>query len=122
MLQAVAAAEEPPAPEEPEEAEGDGGGSPPEGEVMAGPPERHISMLDRCRAVDQFEKLNRISEGTYGVVYRCVLSPASCYLVAMRPCHRGNFWRMVHSTVKNRPWSGLQMHLEDLSAKPSSKS
>lgn len=30
----------------------------------------HISMLNECRSVDIYEKLNRISEGTYGVVYR----------------------------------------------------
>jgi hypothetical protein len=27
-------------------------------------------MLEECRNVDRYEKLNRISEGTYGVVYR----------------------------------------------------
>lgn len=32
-----------------------------------------VNMLDECRSVDQYEKLNRISEGTYGVVYRQVL-------------------------------------------------
>ena len=32
-----------------------------------------VNMLDECRSVDQYEKLNRISEGTYGVVYRHVL-------------------------------------------------
>lgn len=29
-------------------------------------------MLEECRSVDRYEKLNRISEGTYGVVYRWV--------------------------------------------------
>ena len=29
-------------------------------------------MLDECRSVEHYEKLNRISEGTYGVVYRWV--------------------------------------------------
>lgn len=33
---------------------------------------RQISMLHSCRPVEEFNKLNRISEGTYGVVYRCV--------------------------------------------------
>jgi cell division cycle 2-like protein len=28
-------------------------------------------MLEECRSVECYEKLNRISEGTYGVVYRC---------------------------------------------------
>lgn len=28
-------------------------------------------MMEECRSVDGYEKLNRISEGTYGVVYRC---------------------------------------------------
>ena len=31
---------------------------------------RHVSMMNECRSVDNYEKLNRISEGTYGVVYR----------------------------------------------------
>lgn len=32
---------------------------------------REISMLNACRRVECYERLNRISEGTYGVVYRC---------------------------------------------------
>ena len=28
------------------------------------------NMLRECRSVEEFERLNRISEGTYGVVYR----------------------------------------------------
>ncbi|KAL2610810.1 hypothetical protein R1flu_022502 [Riccia fluitans] len=31
---------------------------------------RAIDMLQGCRSVDEFERLNRIDEGTYGVVYR----------------------------------------------------
>ncbi|KAH7286650.1 hypothetical protein KP509_32G016400 [Ceratopteris richardii] len=31
---------------------------------------RTIDMLQGCRSVDEFEKLNKIDEGTYGVVYR----------------------------------------------------
>ena len=31
---------------------------------------RKMSMMQSCRDVDQYQKLNRISEGTYGVVYR----------------------------------------------------
>lgn len=34
------------------------------------PVKRCVNMLDECRSVDNYEKLNRISEGTYGVVYR----------------------------------------------------
>ncbi|KAK1326901.1 Cyclin-dependent kinase G-2 [Acorus calamus] len=34
------------------------------------PPQRSIDMLKGCRSVDEFERLNRINEGTYGVVYR----------------------------------------------------
>eukprot|EP00890_Picochlorum_soloecismus_P004238 jgi/Picsp_1/4815/NSC_02183-R1_cyclin-dependent kinase g-2-like len=34
------------------------------------PFKRRISMLNECRSVENYEKLNRISEGTYGVVYR----------------------------------------------------
>ncbi|KAJ3691637.1 hypothetical protein LUZ61_020801 [Rhynchospora tenuis] len=36
----------------------------------AGPPQRRINMLQGCRSVDEFERLNKINEGTYGVVYR----------------------------------------------------
>ena len=32
---------------------------------------RQICMLNACRRVECYERLNRISEGTYGVVYRC---------------------------------------------------
>lgn len=31
-----------------------------------------VNMLNDSRPVGSFEKLNRISEGTYGIVYRCV--------------------------------------------------
>ncbi|XP_020261534.1 cyclin-dependent kinase G-2 isoform X1 [Asparagus officinalis] len=34
------------------------------------PPQRTINMLQGCRSVDEFERLNKIDEGTYGVVYR----------------------------------------------------
>lgn len=34
------------------------------------PPCRRINMIQGCRTVDEFEKLNKINEGTYGVVYR----------------------------------------------------
>ncbi|KAL0905287.1 hypothetical protein M5K25_023696 [Dendrobium thyrsiflorum] len=34
------------------------------------PPQRSIKMLQGCRSVDEFERLNKIDEGTYGVVYR----------------------------------------------------
>ncbi|XP_011623396.1 cyclin-dependent kinase G-2 [Amborella trichopoda] len=34
------------------------------------PPTRTINMLQGCRSVDEFQRLNRIDEGTYGVVYR----------------------------------------------------
>uniref|UniRef100_A0A7N0UWT6 cyclin-dependent kinase n=1 Tax=Kalanchoe fedtschenkoi TaxID=63787 RepID=A0A7N0UWT6_KALFE len=33
-------------------------------------PERSVNMLQGCRSVDEFERLNKIDEGTYGVVYR----------------------------------------------------
>ncbi|KAJ6834766.1 cyclin-dependent kinase G-2 isoform X1 [Iris pallida] len=36
----------------------------------ANPPQRSINMLQGCRSVDEFERLNKIDEGTYGVVYR----------------------------------------------------
>ncbi|XP_022776273.1 cyclin-dependent kinase G-2 isoform X2 [Durio zibethinus] len=34
------------------------------------PPLRSLNMLQGCRSVDEFERLNKIDEGTYGVVYR----------------------------------------------------
>ncbi|GAA0162591.1 non-receptor serine/threonine protein kinase [Lithospermum erythrorhizon] len=34
------------------------------------PPQRNVNMLQGCRSVDVFERLNAINEGTYGVVYR----------------------------------------------------
>ncbi|XP_057493940.1 LOW QUALITY PROTEIN: cyclin-dependent kinase G-2 [Actinidia eriantha] len=34
------------------------------------PPQRTVNMLQECRSVDVFERLNKIDEGTYGVVYR----------------------------------------------------
>ncbi|KAL5998167.1 hypothetical protein ACLOJK_009105 [Asimina triloba] len=37
---------------------------------QARPPQRSIDMLQGCRSVDEFERLNKIDEGTYGVVYR----------------------------------------------------
>ncbi|KAI5385221.1 Cyclin-dependent kinase G-2, variant 4 [Lathyrus oleraceus] len=33
-------------------------------------PQRTVNMLQGCRSVDEFERLNKIDEGTYGVVYR----------------------------------------------------
>ncbi|KAL6634692.1 hypothetical protein ACP70R_027363 [Stipagrostis hirtigluma subsp. patula] len=36
----------------------------------AQPPRRCINMLQSCRTIDDFEKLNAINEGTYGVVLR----------------------------------------------------
>ncbi|CAI9093253.1 OLC1v1028717C3 [Oldenlandia corymbosa var. corymbosa] len=35
-----------------------------------GPPPRTVNMLQGCRSVDEFERLNKIDEGTYGVVFR----------------------------------------------------
>ncbi|KVI05763.1 cyclin-dependent kinase G-2-like isoform X1 [Cynara cardunculus var. scolymus] len=46
---------------------GDGSPGTPE---PAGPPQRCFNMLQGCRSVDEFERLNKIDEGTYGVVYR----------------------------------------------------
>ncbi|KAL8106423.1 cyclin-dependent kinase G-2-like isoform X3 [Apium graveolens] len=36
----------------------------------AAPPQRNVNMLQGCRSVDEFERLNKIDEGTYGVVFR----------------------------------------------------
>lgn len=38
--------------------------------ISSNPPLRCINMLQSCRSVDEFERLNKINEGTYGVVYR----------------------------------------------------
>lgn len=40
------------------------------GLVTAEAAERQFEPLGRCRDVEEFEKLNRIGEGTYGTVYR----------------------------------------------------
>jgi len=34
------------------------------------PPRRCFNMLQGCRSIDEFERLNTINEGTYGVVFR----------------------------------------------------
>lgn len=47
------------------EDEGDSSGTP----EPAGP-QRSVNMLQGCRSVEEFERLNKIDEGTYGVVYR----------------------------------------------------
>ncbi|XP_075484658.1 cyclin-dependent kinase G-2-like [Primulina tabacum] len=36
----------------------------------AHPPQRSFNMLQGCRNVDDFERLNKIDEGTYGVIFR----------------------------------------------------
>lgn len=41
---------------------------------LPGRSKKAVNMLEECRSVDRYEKLNRISEGTYGVVYRWVVS------------------------------------------------
>ena len=49
------------------------GGSPsgrPDDEAQGPGAMRSISMLQKCRDVRVFEKIRRISEGTYGVVYQ----------------------------------------------------
>ncbi|KAF4692795.1 Proteasome subunit alpha type-2, partial [Perkinsus olseni] len=38
--------------------------------ITGHPGRPHIPVLDGCRSVENYEKLNRIDEGTYGVVYR----------------------------------------------------
>ncbi|KAK9675457.1 hypothetical protein RND81_11G008100 [Saponaria officinalis] len=37
---------------------------------LPAPPKRTVNMLMGCRSVDEFDRLNKIDEGTYGVVYR----------------------------------------------------
>lgn len=39
-------------------------------EVSSLPARQSINMLDSCRSVFEYERLNKINEGTYGVVYR----------------------------------------------------
>ena len=43
---------------------------PEENPIVSRPHHRAIDMLQGCRSVDEFEKLNEINEGTYGVVSR----------------------------------------------------
>ena len=35
-----------------------------------------ISMLHCCRSVDEYQRVNRISEGTYGIVFKCAAEHA----------------------------------------------
>lgn len=72
-------------------------------------------MLEECRSVDRYEKLNRISEGTYGVVYRWVVRNARhwavqhqlaslaplpcCRLHSSRPAVLSQSWRPVRFTA-----------------------
>ncbi|KAK6930859.1 Protein kinase domain [Dillenia turbinata] len=53
-------------PDTDSEDENDSRGTP----ELAAPPLRGVDMLQGCRSVDEFERLNKIDEGTYGVVYR----------------------------------------------------
>lgn len=48
----------------------DGSEGSPGSDATTGP-----SMLQQCREVQCFEKLNCINEGTYGMVYRCPPPP-----------------------------------------------
>ena len=68
---------------------------------------REVSMLQACRSADEFERLNHISEGTYGVVYRSVscssllLVPGSLQHVAT--CDRGLIWFPVGLLLSKWP-------------------
>ena len=42
--------------------------------------EVYVNMLNCCRSVDEFSKVNSINEGTYGMVFRWVVT-----LLAWRP-------------------------------------
>ena len=53
------------------------GSASPGSDVTTGP-----SMLQQCREVQCFEKLNCINEGTYGMVYRCW---SCCHVHAVVP-------------------------------------
>ena len=65
---------------------------------------RPINMLNSCRKVDCFERLNRISEGTYGVVYRyCSLfytnhvSVCHRYMLFLELCHCTSLQHASHA-------------------------
>jgi cell division cycle 2-like protein len=47
------------------------------------PPRRCFNMLQGCRSIDEFERLNTINEGTYGVVFR-VRDKKSGEIVALK--------------------------------------
>jgi hypothetical protein len=65
--------------------------------------ERHFEPLGTCRDVDEFEKLNRIGEGTYGTVYRA-RDRQSKRIVALK--------RVI---LHNEASEGVRMHSESLS-------
>ncbi|KAH7680866.1 [RNA-polymerase]-subunit kinase protein [Dioscorea alata] len=48
----------------------DGGDDDADFDSLESSPPKGINMLQGCRSVDEFEKLNKVNEGTYGVVYR----------------------------------------------------
>ena len=58
-----------------------------------------ISMLHCCRNVDEYERVSRISEGTYGIVFKCALE------LMQQPCackvHRG--WDLCSHTAGSIP-------------------
>lgn len=57
--------------------------------LLALPVMRAVSMLNACRRVENYERINMISQGTYGIVYRCagqatppIMSSCTCSVVA----------------------------------------
>ena len=62
------------------------------------------SMLKGCRDVNQYEKLNMISQGTYGIVYRCALELLSFESFAL--C-KGWQLLLLHGIVYRCTLSGL---------------
>lgn len=45
-----------------------------------------LNTLQECRDVDHYEKINRISEGTYGVVYRYIKCLMQIFFASLLKC------------------------------------
>ena len=72
--------------------EGRSGSLPPSPRSMLN---KTYNMLQECRGVDEFEKISRISEGTYGVVYKVsrLWALVVVSVFSFEPCDGGEYWR-----------------------------
>lgn len=83
--------------------EGRSGSLPPSPRSMLN---KTYNMLQECRGVDEFEKISRISEGTYGVVYKvsrlCTLVAVSVF--SFEPFDGDEYWRWAKRACIGMAW------------------